>query len=624
MKKRIFCAFLAVLFAIIFVPEVKAEEKPNSFFEGKTVSILGDSISTFGGVSNNEKSNSTIGSNASYYTGQGGIGLHDTWWQQTADILGMELLVNNSWSGSCVFQPRKGEASVGYTNRCVNLHNDLTGEEPDVILVFLGTNDFKSCYSTIGTEAEVDYGSIITENGDGTFSYATAETSFEAYAIMLHKMKNRYPDAKIYCMNLLPRKSGSLQPTAFNADLAVIAGRFGCKIIDLENCGFSPENLGELMYDGAVHPNSEGMDLITEAVASALLEREIRICDVDVSLSNVVADNSFRACIAGGKYELHLSPINPEEKADITVTMGGNDVTSACLENGKIVIEKVTGDISVTAEAERGNLSFRWEYSGGELVSVSESGYSSNKIVKIKGSSENGVFSDTYYRTQHTVMLEHDREWTLEWKGSGKGGFVLADKATAASSNIYFRRHTIGSLHVFGYYDGNQYNHYGVAPKNFGFDVNAEHIYRMENRIDQSGNNMVYFYVDNVEIGPMNNYYVGYQNQNTTDNWISGKDFCINYIGTSSHPISDYYVEYLAVWEEGKPISIADINLDGFVNVYDAYYARLVAAKLIKPTEEQLSVGDVDLDGKITAIDANIIRKYTVGIITELPVNQTK
>lgn len=67
-------------------------------------------------------------------------------------------------------------------------------------------------------------------------------------------------------------------------------------------------------------------------------------------------------------------------------------------------------------------------------------------------------------------------------------------------------------------------------------------------------------------------------------------------------------------------IVLADINLDGTVNVFDAYYARLIAAKLIVPTDEQLSVGDVDLDGKVTAIDANIIRKYAVGIITELPV----
>jgi len=63
-----------------------------------------------------------------------------------------------------------------------------------------------------------------------------------------------------------------------------------------------------------------------------------------------------------------------------------------------------------------------------------------------------------------------------------------------------------------------------------------------------------------------------------------------------------------------------DINLDGCVNIGDAYYARLVAAKLIKPTKEQLLGGDVDHDGRITAIDANIIRKFAAGIIEKLPI----
>ncbi len=63
-----------------------------------------------------------------------------------------------------------------------------------------------------------------------------------------------------------------------------------------------------------------------------------------------------------------------------------------------------------------------------------------------------------------------------------------------------------------------------------------------------------------------------------------------------------------------------DINLDGEVNVKDVYYARLIAAKLIKPTDQQIVLGDVDLDGRITAIDANIIRKFVVKIITSLPV----
>ncbi len=69
-----------------------------------------------------------------------------------------------------------------------------------------------------------------------------------------------------------------------------------------------------------------------------------------------------------------------------------------------------------------------------------------------------------------------------------------------------------------------------------------------------------------------------------------------------------------------KGYELGDINLDGAVDVKDSYYARLVIAKLRKPTEQQILLGDVDLDGEITAIDANIIRKYILGIITEIPV----
>lgn len=67
-------------------------------------------------------------------------------------------------------------------------------------------------------------------------------------------------------------------------------------------------------------------------------------------------------------------------------------------------------------------------------------------------------------------------------------------------------------------------------------------------------------------------------------------------------------------------IVFGDSDGNGNVDVMDAYFARLVAAKLVKPTEEQFAFCDVDLDGKITAMDANIIRKYALGIIDELPI----
>ncbi|MBO5868601.1 MAG: Ig-like domain-containing protein, partial [Oscillospiraceae bacterium] len=521
--------------------------------EGKAISILGDSISTFGGVSNNANSNSTIGGNAVYYSGQGGITRTDTWWQQVIDVLDMELLVNNSWSGSCVFQPRKGEASVGYTDRCVNLHNDYTGEEPDVILVFLGTNDYKNHSDTIGAEVDVDYNAIITDKGDGTYTYATATTTCEAYAIMLHKMSVRYPDADIYCMSLLPRKGGPAKLTKFNQDIAVMAERFGCSFVDLEHCGITPdaESMGKYMYDGSVHPNAEGMDLMSQAVVSALTGKNTIIRDVEMVLTNVASDNNEHACIDGESFSTKLTSINPKEKLSVTITMGGEDITASAYDNGNIFIENVTGDVKAVASAERGDITFRWDYSKGELVNTVNGEYAANALVKQRGSANNGVFEDTYYRTQHTVKLLHDKPWTLEWRGSGSGGFMLSDATSAASSTVYFRRHTIGYLHVFGMYDGSKYNHYGVKPGDHGIDVKAVHTYRMENRINADGTNMVYLFVDGVEIGAMNNYYVGYVSQGTTDNWISGKDFCINYIGTSTHPLDAYSMEYLQIWENG-------------------------------------------------------------------------
>ena len=69
-----------------------------------------------------------------------------------------------------------------------------------------------------------------------------------------------------------------------------------------------------------------------------------------------------------------------------------------------------------------------------------------------------------------------------------------------------------------------------------------------------------------------------------------------------------------------KGYKLGDINLDGEINVMDAYYARLVAAKLVDPTEEQMVLGDVDGDGKITAVDANYIRKFAVNIIKSFPI----
>lgn len=73
-------------------------------------------------------------------------------------------------------------------------------------------------------------------------------------------------------------------------------------------------------------------------------------------------------------------------------------------------------------------------------------------------------------------------------------------------------------------------------------------------------------------------------------------------------------------YEVNEYSGYGDLNSDFTVDVKDVYLARLAAAKLVVPTEEEFSLGDVDGNGRINAIDANLIRKFCANIITKFPV----
>ena len=241
-------------------------------YAGKTISILGDSISTYVDVSNNPAYNSTIGENVLYYGAKNiDVTQSETWCQQVIDALDMKLCVNNSWSGSTVLHERSGTGGA-YISRCEQLHNDNTGEEPDVIVVFMGTNDFSYYQSTLGT-ADFDYDALIQ-------SGATPTTTCEAYAVMLNKISVRYPNAEVYCMGLLPRRNPDYDgldvvppPTEFNRELTKVVEHFGYTIVDLENCGITEnrKNFDKYIADRRVHPNELGMDLISNALMKAML-----------------------------------------------------------------------------------------------------------------------------------------------------------------------------------------------------------------------------------------------------------------------------------------------------------------------------------------------------------------
>jgi len=259
-----------------------------AFLDGKYISILGDSISTFNGYSNNAAANTTIGGNSPRYdagtadTKPGSYCLlesvDDTWWMHFANRSGMKLLVNNSWAGSQVFGGQTSDGRVipaAYLDRCVNLHDntlennpDNTPINPDVIFVYLGINDYNFNRSKVGTGA-VDYAGLV--NSDGT--YVTPETFGEAYGIMLHKMCNAYPDAQIFAMTLLPENLYSVDKTAWeqhNAYIRAAAEYYDIPVVDLaENCAITWENYSGYMMD-KIHPTTAGMKLISDCIEAEL------------------------------------------------------------------------------------------------------------------------------------------------------------------------------------------------------------------------------------------------------------------------------------------------------------------------------------------------------------------
>ena len=181
-------------------------------FAGKKISILGDSISTYVDISSGiaaDTTNSTIRNNIvwyGYYPTQpafGGSSVDSTWWQTTINALGATRLVNNSNAGEKVFDAIKG--------RCTQLHDDTgdnAGEAPDIILIYLGTNDIQT--TNFGYAPSLTM-SRIQEMGEDP-SY-TPMSLAEAYAILLYRVQKAYPDAEIYCLTNLERSDADISAT---------------------------------------------------------------------------------------------------------------------------------------------------------------------------------------------------------------------------------------------------------------------------------------------------------------------------------------------------------------------------------------------------------------------------
>lgn len=215
-----------------------------------------------------------------------------------------------------------------------------------------------------------------------------------------------------------------------------------------------------------------------------------------------------------------------------------------CYADGTVTIPAVTADVTITAEpGVRVPLSFCWETRDDALVSIDTDGNTDNPLTQTHGTISGGSFSRSRFTMNQCVSLRHDLPWRVEWKSSGTwtdttdGALLFSQYNSSSTANgCYLYRRSNNDFFALGTYSGGKYHNYGVSFANSGIDTTQEHIFRLENRISDDGSNMVYLFVDDAQVGPLNHYWVGGTDQKKTDDWVSGKDFTFSYWAPTPTP----------------------------------------------------------------------------------------
>ena len=257
-KGSINCSLLSL--SPVEEQEYREWQRQNPYF-GRRVSILGDSISTLEGYN-------PQGYNL-FYTlddshGTGVTAAENTWWGAVISYLGASLLVNDSWSGSRITKlPLQRELfpSGCSDERTGGLHRG--SEQPDLILVYLGTNDW-------------GFGVPLTPKNLYEFETPDEYVFSIACPEMFRKLRDCYPRAEICCIPITrsrisskpdfvyPEQLFGVSPERFNAEIRRSAEEYGCRFLDLNGYHVPYDSI-----DGS-HPNVSGMRTIAALVLRAL------------------------------------------------------------------------------------------------------------------------------------------------------------------------------------------------------------------------------------------------------------------------------------------------------------------------------------------------------------------
>lgn len=250
-----------------------------SKYTGKKISILGDSISSFGDPDSRNLNGTYCYSyyprETCRYSVDGNVeeegttyesfafDVEDMWWMKLIRKCKATLGINESRRGTRV----SGTGADAFNSQTRISHLGENGV-PDLILVYGGTNDAGGSVD-LGV---FDGGTYSDYNTSAKIASLSTLTFADAYKAMLIRLMATYPTSEIVCV--LPTFTTSYYTIQELDDYVEVIKEacdfFGIKWIDVRVSGINIFNKGTYLIDG-IHPNANGMSLLAEKIYKQLI-----------------------------------------------------------------------------------------------------------------------------------------------------------------------------------------------------------------------------------------------------------------------------------------------------------------------------------------------------------------
>ena len=269
-------------------------------YAAQSVSMMGDSISTFSKVTDNTAYSDALHLNRTYYWGTSGSVTcsEETWWGKFADQAAMDYCVMHGWSSSRAYGGgRDKNDDRPWTDSMLQRATELTnksGDTPELILVYLGINDVSGSpwgelYDLLTAEGRTQTDEeIIAQWFEGVKTQAKTTGSnitpgetftdwFASYALALDKMKTLYPNADIYCIGLIQSNHSTNHKEKVddaNVCLRALTSYFNVGFVDQERDGeITLANCHIYGHDlSGLHPNARGHDALFRLIVKTIYQ----------------------------------------------------------------------------------------------------------------------------------------------------------------------------------------------------------------------------------------------------------------------------------------------------------------------------------------------------------------